>query len=76
LSVSLVPPPVSPLPLAVVIPVIVPVPGNVCPVAKVIWPLLAIFSPVSEGLLVPAPNSRFSDPLALLVLLLTGSACH
>jgi hypothetical protein len=28
------------------------------------------------GLLLPWPNSRFNEPLALLVLLPTGSACH
>ena len=53
----LVPPPVSPLPLAVVTPVIVPgpVPGNVCPVAKVKTPLLLTLSPVSAGVVAPNP---------------------
>jgi hypothetical protein len=32
-----------------------PVPGNVCPVAKVMSPLLLIFKPVSAGLAVPEP---------------------
>jgi hypothetical protein len=35
-----------------------------------------MFNPVSVGLVVPDPNSRFSDPVGLVVLLLTGSACH
>ena len=39
-SVPEVPPPESPLPLAVVMPVIVPAPGKVCPEMKVTWPVL------------------------------------
>jgi hypothetical protein len=35
--------------------VTVPVPGNCCPEAKVIWPLLAIFRPVSARVLEPEP---------------------
>ena len=72
----LVPPPVRPDPVAVVIPVIVPVPGKVCPVAKVICPLLAIFSPVSDGLVAPSPNSRFKVPEGVPVSLPAGSDCH
>ncbi len=41
-SVPVVPPPDSPLPLAVVTPVIVPAPGNVCPVMNVTLPKLEI----------------------------------
>src|SRR5208282_5602192 len=76
LRFPLAPPPLRPLPDVVVIPVIVPVPGNVCPLANVICPLLAMFSPVSEGLLLPRANSKFKLPDALLVLLPVGSACH
>src|SRR5579863_3427631 len=49
----LLPPPVRPEPA--VTPVIVPAPGNACPVANVIWPLLAMFNPVSEGEPGPLP---------------------
>ena len=71
-------PPVSPAPLAtlVTVPLPVPVPGNVCPVANVICPLLAMCSPVSEGLVAPSPNSRFSVPEGAVVSLLAGSASH
>src|SRR4030088_1631111 len=75
-SVPLVPPPVSPLPLAVVTPVMVPAPGNVCPVAKVKSPLLLSFNPVSVGVAVPEPNSRFSVPDGVVVLLPAASAFH
>src|SRR5579859_5051052 len=51
-------------------------PGNVCPAAKVIWPLLATLKPVSARGLLPAENSRFNVPEALLVLLLMGSVCQ
>jgi hypothetical protein len=60
----------------VVIPVMVPAPGNVCPLAKLICPLLATWSPVSAGLLVPEPNSRLRVALALAVSLFAGSAIH
>ncbi len=53
-----------------------PVPGNVCPTAKVKMPLLLIFSPVSAGALVPEPNSRFKVPDGLAVLFPAGSACQ
>jgi len=76
LSVPLVPPPVKPLPLAVVTPVIVPVPENICPVAKVKRPLLLSFKPVSAGALVPEPNSRFRVPEGVEVLLPEASAFH
>src|SRR5579864_6036821 len=56
--------------------VTVPTPGKLWPEAKVICPLLAIFNPVSLIGFEPAPKSRFSDPLAFAVLLLTGSACQ
>src|SRR5580698_165208 len=49
----LLPPPVRPVPAVTL--VIVPAPGNACPVAKVIWPLLAMFNPVSEGEPEPPP---------------------
>src|SRR5580704_1124902 len=78
LNVPDVPPPVSPLPDAVVIPVIVPdpVPGNVWPVAKVIWPLLLIFSPVSVAFAGATAKSRFNVAEGEVVLLPTGSACQ
>src|SRR5215471_13668190 len=62
-----VPPPVNPLPPAVVTPEIVPAPGNVCPVAKVIRPLLAIERPVSAGVPVPEATSKLSLPEGLAV---------
>jgi len=52
-TVPVVPPPVRSVPA--VTPVMAPVPGNVCPAAKLITPLLAIFSPVSAGALLPDP---------------------
>jgi hypothetical protein len=72
------PPPLSPLPVAVVTPVIVPVPvpGKVWPLANVNSPLLLSFNPVSVGEAVPEPNSRFSVPDGVVVLLLAASACH
>ena len=38
--------------------------------------MLAICNPVSAGVLLPAANSRFRLPVALAVLLPTGSACQ
>jgi hypothetical protein len=70
----LVPPPVSPDPEAVVIPVIVPVPGKLCPETKLIWPVLAIDRPVSPGVPLPDRYSKFSVPEGLAVLLPAGSA--
>ena len=67
-------PPVSPGPLPTL--VTVPMPGKLCPVAKVIWPLLAMFNPVSVGVAPLAPNNRSSLPDGELVLLPTGSASH
>src|SRR3984957_9559837 len=52
------------------------VPGKVCPAAKVIWPLLLIFNPVSAAAAGATENRRFSVPEAEAVLLLTGSACQ
>ena len=72
-TVPLVPPPLRPVPA--VTPVIVPLPGKVCPLAKLIRPLLAIERPVSAGVL-PPPNNRFSFPEGEGVLLPTGSACQ
>ena len=46
-------PPVNPVPLPTLVTVPAPVPGKVCPVANVIWPLLARLRPVSAGELVP-----------------------
>src|SRR5262249_28667865 len=51
-------------------------PGKTWPDAKVIWPLLAIFSPVSAGFAVPVPKRRFKVPLGVAVSLPDGSACH
>jgi hypothetical protein len=70
----LVPPPLSPDVEAVVIPVIVPVPGKLCPEAKLIRPLLATDRPVSAGVPVPARYSKFSVPEGVAVLLPAGSA--
>lgn len=67
-------PPVKPVPLVTLVTVLVP--GKICPVANVICPLLAMCSPVSEGLLVPEPNNRFSVPEGEDVSLPDGSACH
>src|SRR5260370_28068021 len=53
-----------------------PVPGNVCPFANEMIPLLLIFRPVSAGMAVPEPYSRFSVPDAVEVLLPAGSACN
>ena len=50
--------------------------GKVCPVANVIWPLLAMFSPVSAKDEVPSANSRFSVPEGEDVSLPAGSACQ
>jgi hypothetical protein len=47
LTLPLLPPPLNPAPA--VTPVMVPVPGKVCPDAKLIWPLLAMFNPVSAS---------------------------
>jgi hypothetical protein len=65
-------PPVRPVPAVML--VTVPVPGKVCPEAKLIWPLLAIDRPVSPGVPVPARYSKFSVPEGLAVLLPAGSA--
>jgi hypothetical protein len=39
-------------------------------------PLLAMFRPVSAGLLLAKPNSRFKVPEGVAVSLPAGSACH
>lgn len=53
------------------------IPGpHVCPLAKVIWPLLEMESPVSAGAAPPVPNSRFRLAEGLALLLLTGSVCQ
>src|SRR5579863_869121 len=75
-TLPLVPPPVRSVPAVTPVMVPSPVPGKVCPLAKVICPLLAMLSPVSAGFPVPCANKRLSEPLALLVSLLTASACH
>src|ERR1022692_255234 len=71
-TLPVVPPPASPAPA--VTPVIVPVPGNVCPGANVNNPPLPTCNPVSVGALVPTPNNRFNVPEAEAVLLPAGSA--
>ena len=70
------PPPVRSVPAETPVMVPLPVPGNVCPEANVKMPVLLIFNPVSAGLLVPEPNSRFNVPEGLVVLFPEGSACH
>jgi hypothetical protein len=52
-----------------------PVPGNVCPEAKLIRPFAAMFNPVSLGA-APLPNKRFSVADGVVLLLPVGSACH
>ena len=74
IGVPLVPPPVRPEPVAVVTPAMVL--GKVCAALNVITPVLAMFSPVSDGLVVPAPNRRFKVAEVVVVSLPTGSACH
>ncbi len=69
-------PPVSPAPVATLVTVPLPVPGKVCPEAKLTSPLLAIESPVSVGATPLDPNSRFNEPDGLAVLFPVGSACH
>ena len=76
LRLPVLPPPVSPLPLAVVTPVMVPVPGNVCAELKVTTPLLATFSPVSAGDDPPEPNSKFKVADGVGESLAVGSAIH
>ena len=44
--------------------------------AKLIKPLLEMYSPVSAGLLGPAPNRRFKVAEGVDVSLPAGSACH
>ena len=64
---------------AVTFPVIVMFPetfGKVWPEGNVMIPALFMERPVSVGLLVPEPNSRFSVPDGPDVLLAAGSACH
>ena len=79
-TVPLVAPPLRPVPA--VTPVIVPLPGKACPLAKLIRPLLAIERPVSAGSValscrvLAAPNNRFSFPEGEGVLLPTASACQ
>ena len=51
-------------------------PGNVCPGANAMMPLGPIRSPVSAGLAVPSPYSKFSVAPGLALLLLACSACH
>src|SRR5580704_17206639 len=50
--------------------------GKVCVVTKLMIPLLAMLSPVSAGLLLPEPKSRFRVPEGFVVLLSKGSACR
>src|SRR5215472_8745403 len=50
--------------------------GRVCPVAKVMMPLLLMERPVSVGVAEPEANSRLNLPEGLAVLFATGSACQ
>src|SRR5580698_429485 len=75
-TVPLVPPPLSPEPAVTPVMVPLPVPGNFCPLANVICPLLATETPVSVGVAPLAPNNRFSFPDGVLVLLPAGSVCQ
>src|SRR5579862_5781930 len=61
-------------PTLVTVPLVVP--GKDCPGTKLMMPLSAIDSPVSDGTLPPPPNRRLNLPEGSGVLLLTGSACH
>lgn len=74
--VPVIGPPVKPAPVATLVTVPPPVPGNVCPVANVINPVLAIDSPVSAGAVPFEPNSRFNVPDGLAVSFPEGSACQ
>src|ERR1035441_9943137 len=67
-------PPVKPAPVATLVTVPLPVPGNVCPVAKFTRPFAAIENPVSAGAVPFDPKSRFKEPEGLAVSLPTGSA--
>ena len=71
--VAVTPPPKVRFPVISTLPVTA---GRVCPLAKVITPLLAICSPVSAGVAVPDPYSRLKTPLVVAVPLPTGSACN
>src|SRR5580704_7425752 len=70
----LLPPPLRPAPAVTPVMVPSPVPGNVCPGAKVIRPLLAMCSPVSAGMFGAVANSRFNVADGDAVLFPTGSA--
>src|ERR1039458_3446382 len=67
-------PPVRPAPLPTLVTVPLPAPGKVCPLAKLITPLLATESPVSAGVAPFVPNRRSSLPDGELVSFPTGSA--
>jgi len=67
-------PPVRPEPVLTLVTVPLPVPGKVCPDAKLTSPLLAMESPVSVGELPFAPNSRFNEPEGLEESFPVGSA--
>ena len=69
-------PPVRPAPVLTVVTVPLPVPGKVCPEAKLITPLLAMESPVSAGVLPFDPKSRFNVPDGFEELFPVGSACQ
>jgi hypothetical protein len=69
-------PPVNPAPVLTLVTVPLPVPGNVCPAAKLNTPLLPIDNPVSAGVVPPEPNNKFNVPVGLAVSFPAGSACH
>ena len=69
-------PPVRPAPVLTLVTVPPSALGKVCPGAKLISPLLAMDSPVSEGEFPVDPNSRFNEAEGLEELFPVGSACQ
>lgn len=67
-------PPVKPAPVLTLVTEPPPAPGNVCPEAKLITPLLAIERPVSAGVAPFDPNWRFSVPDGFAESFAAGSA--
>ena len=69
-------PPARPAPVLMLVTVPPSALGKVCPGAKLISPLLAMDSPVSEGEFPVDPNSRFNEAEGLEELFPVGSACQ
>ena len=75
-TVPEVPPPRSAVPAMTLVMVPAPVPGKVCPGAKLMVPFALKEKPVSVGEPLPAVESRFSVAVGEAVLLPWGSACN